>query len=232
MSTLEAVRPTLVLLATLLPLSGCATNRAVAPAPTRIIQPSEVEAPGRSLERSQADRMLVRRAAVNLEVDDPRGIAARARTVAIGLGGYIERSSESSGNSVHITMRVPAPTLDAALDSVSQLGRVRSRRVSTDDVTEQIVDLDARVATLRAARDRLRRLLESAESIGEIVSVEREVARVQAELEALEARLEFLRREAQLAELTLDAGPRRILGPLGLVLKGVATLVEKLFVIT
>jgi hypothetical protein len=216
-------------------LAACATrgtirSSAAAGEITTAMAPEATAGTGAPSQGLPADRMLVRRATVELEVDEPQNIAVSARTIAQGLGGYIERSSEASGRMVRVTMRVPTAALDAAMDAVSRLGRLRARRLSTDDVTEQIVDLDARATTLRATRDRLRRLLERTESIGEIVTVEREVARIQGELEMLEARLEYLRRRANFAELDIDAGPRRVLGPLGFVLKGAATLVEKLFV--
>ena len=217
---------------TLLALTACATR--VGPAPAAAGEITAAIPEGASVEpREQgipADRLLVRRATIDLEVQQPESIAVSARTIAQGLGGYIERSSESSGRRVHVTMRVPTRALDAAMDAVSRLGRLRSRRLTSDDVTEQIVDLDARATTLRATRDRLRNLLERTQSIGEIVTVEREVARIQGELEMLEARLEYLRRRAGFAALDVDAGPKRVLGPLGLLFKGAATVVEKLFV--
>jgi hypothetical protein len=212
-------------------VTACATSGG--PSPAAVGEITTAMPAGASVELRQgvpADRLLVRRATIGLEVENPQTIAISARNIAQGLGGYIERSSESTGRTVHVTMRVPTPALEAAMDAVSQLGRLRSRRLTTDDVTEQIVDLDARLTTLRATRDRLRRLLERTESISEIVTVEREIARIQNEVETLEARLEYLRRRATLAELNIDAGPKRVLGILGLVFKGAATVVEKLFV--
>jgi hypothetical protein len=188
-------------------------------------------------ERAQAGqagfaRLLIRRASMLLDdVKDPELVARRVSAVATSLGGFVEQSRESSGGGIHIKVRVPAATLEDAMDSVATLGHVEKRQISADDVTEQVVDLGARVATRRAIRDRLRALLERASSIEDVITVERELARVQGELDVLERRLEYLRGSASMAELSVDARKKRILGPLGLVVAGTAVLLEKAFII-
>ena len=85
--------------------------------------------------------------------------------------------------------------------------------------------------TRRAIRDRLRALLERAGSIPDVITVERELARVQGELDVLERRLEYLRGSTSMAELSVDAAPKRILGPLGLLAVGTGWVLQKLFII-
>jgi hypothetical protein len=175
--------------------------------------------------------MLIRKAGMQLEVDNPVGISTRVGDVVARLGGYVERSRESSGGGVEMTVRVPEPALEQAMESVAQLGRVVKRDVSADDVTERVVDLTARAGTLRAIRDRLRSLLERASSINEIITVEQELARVQSELDSIERRLEYFRGSASLAELSVEAHRKRILGPIAALFVGTGHLLSKLFVI-
>ena len=175
--------------------------------------------------------MLIRRASMQLEVENPVGISTRVTDIAARLGGYVERSRESSTGGVEMTVRVPEPSLEQAMDAVSQLGQVVRRDISADDVTERVVDLNARAGTLRAMRDRLRDLLARAESISSIITVEQELARVQAELDSIEQRLDYLRGNAALAELAVGADRRRILGPLGALFVGAGKLIGKLFII-
>lgn len=167
---------------------------------------------------------------MQLEVESPVGISTRVGDVVARLGGYVERSRESSGGGVEMTVRVPEPSLEQAMESVAQLGRVTRRDISADDVTESVVDLTARVGTLRAVRDRLRSLLERAGSINEIMTVERELARVQSDLDSLERRLEYLRGTASMAELNVGAARKRVLGPVAAVIVGAGRLLEKLFI--
>ena len=191
--------------------------------------PSPGETP--TTAQSLGGRMLIRRASMQLEVENPVGISSRVSDIAARLGGYVERSRESSTGGVEMTVRVPEPSLEQAMEAVSQLGQVKRRDISADDVTERVVDLNARAGTLRAMRDRLRELLARAESISSIITVEQELARVQAELDSIERRLEYLRGNAALAELGVAADRKRILGPIGALLVGTGRLIGKLFVI-
>jgi hypothetical protein len=147
------------------------------------------------------------------------------------LGGRIADLQTNEDERAHYSLRVPSDRLDALMDSVATLGDVENRTISATDVTEQLVDATARLAALRASRDRLRQLLERASSVQDVVTVERELARVQGELESLEGRLNTLRGQVALAELSVSLHRRPVLGPLGLLLKGVATLLGKLFVV-
>lgn len=183
-----------------------------------------------------AERLLVRRARLDMEVDDPVAFAGRVEATIRRFGGFVAQSTRRSDvgrgrGSAELVLRVPAASLDDALDSLGALGKVRSRSSSADDVTEEVVDLEARAANLRASRDRLRALQERTTSVADVVAVERELARVQGELDSLEARLEYLRRSVALAEVTVSAHPRVRLGPLGIVIGGAARLVAALFVL-
>ena len=102
-----------------------------------------------------------------------------------------------------------------------------SRRDRRDDAQ----DLDARVLSLRATRDRLRQLLERATSVSDIAAVEAQLSRVQQDLDSLEGRLKALRTDVALSAVTVDLDRRHVLGPLGLVAAGLAWVVEKLFVL-
>jgi|SRR5215211_716015 len=181
------------------------------------------------LATAQADRLLVRRASLGVEVKAVEPARAAAAAFAARAGGYVQ-SVSASEDRASLRLRVPAPGLDAALDSLARLGHETSRVVSAEDVTEESVDLDARAANLRALRDRLRQHLERATTVADVVAVERELARVQSELDALEARRKVLRTSVALAELNVELTRRPVLGPLGLLLAGTGRLIGKLFV--
>lgn len=127
-------------------------------------------------------------------------------------------------------MRVPESRLDAATDAVARLGHVVARHATQEDRSVEAADLDARVKNLQATRDRLRALAQRAESVSDVVAVERELSRVQGELDGLEAQLRVLRDRAALASLSVQLEPRMVMGPLGWVLNGAVKVVTKLFV--
>ena len=179
---------------------------------------------------ADAERLLVRRAAMDVVVDDVARAAARAQAVLVGARGYVERGQRSE-RSASFTIRVPEASLDGVLDSLATLGRVASRTVSAEDVTEESIDLDARLQALTAERDRLKQLLDRASTIAEVMTVEREVARVQGEVDSLAGRLKHLRSAASMASVELSIRQKVVLGPLGYVAQGLGKLIAKLFVI-
>lgn len=177
----------------------------------------------------EGSRMLVRRAAMDVVVDDVARAAARAQAVLVSSGGYVERGQRAE-RSASFTLRVPERSLDATLDSLATLGSVASRRVSAEDVTEEAIDLDARLQSLIATRDRLRKLHDSATTVTEVIAVERELGRVQGEVDSLEGRLKHLRSSAALASVDLSIRQKIVLGPLGVIAKGIGAVLTKLFV--
>jgi hypothetical protein len=176
-----------------------------------------------------AERMLVRRAAMDVVVEDVAAAAARVQSVVVNLSGYVERG-QLGERSASFTLRVPEKALDATLDSLATLGSVASRTVSAQDVTEEAIDLDARLQSLIATRDRLRKLHDNATTVTEVIAVERELGRVQGEVDSLEGRLKHLRSSAALATIELSLRRKIVLGPLGVVAKALGSVIAKLFV--
>ena len=226
MSPIPAQRLSAVLLG--LMLAGChpAIRRPAdvplsAPAPTRI--PPLITA-------EVAPQLLVRRAALGMDVDDIAISTSRAHGIAIGSGGYVERE-ERAERSASVTIRVPEPRLDAALDTLGRLGKITSRTVSAQDVTAEAIDVEARIRSLTTSRDRLRELLTRATAVGDVVAVERELARAQGELDSLQGRLQHLRSTAALAELHVSFHQKVVLGPLGRFFNAIGRGLGKLFVV-
>ena len=183
------------------------------------------------------DRLLVRRAAIDIEVEDPFRLAARAESITRGAGGYVLQSAVSTerwvgSRSATLVLRIPSTAVDATLDSLASLGRERSRSSNSRDVTEQVIDLEARVANARAARDRVRELHARATSLSEVLTLEHELTRMQSQLDSLEKQLENVRDEVAFAEITLTARPRVRLGPVGVAFSLLGKAVAWLFVIS
>jgi hypothetical protein len=181
-------------------------------------------------ELPQVARQLVRRGDIDVKVEDVLASRTRAERVLSALGGRIAWVRVYDDERANYSMLVPADRLDALMDSVAALGHVDMRSVSATDVTEQVIDTEARVGALRASRDRLRQLLDRATNVQDVVTVERELARVQGELESLEGRLNSLRGRVAMSELAASIVRRPVLGPLGLLAQGLASLITKLFV--
>jgi hypothetical protein len=177
-----------------------------------------------------ADRLLVRTAQLRVVVEDPVPLTPGVGRLVHDMGGYVETST-AEPRRVAFAVRVPGPQLDPFLDSVAGWGDPRERRVATADVTDQTIDMEARLRNLVAVRDRLRALLHRAAQVTDVIAVERELARVQAEVESLEVRLARLRTDVGYSRVDLVLEQRTVLGPVGWLVTGAARLVARLFVV-
>ena len=125
-----------------------------------------------------------------------------------------DRSGSGADAHATLVLKVPPEKMDAMLDQLGRLGREQSRSSSTQDVTQDVADVDARVASMQASIARVRAILSRAERIGDVVSVEGELSRRTTDLESLQARQRALAGQVNYATITLqlDGRPRRRAG--------------------
>ncbi|WP_232661763.1 DUF4349 domain-containing protein [Pseudonocardia sp. TRM90224] len=165
--------------------------------------PQKAPAPSPDQPITPVGRSLIRTAQLAVEVDDVTIAHSQVRTAVVAAGGYIAEEQTYRTNA-SMVLRVPAATLDKVTDDVSALGTPTSRSTQVSDVTEQVVDLGARVATQQASVARVRTLLAQATTIGDVVSIESELARREADLDSLTGRLAALQGQVELSTLTVD----------------------------
>ncbi|WP_051791692.1 DUF4349 domain-containing protein [Amycolatopsis jejuensis] len=177
------------------PAEGGARGAAPGPAPA--------QKEGAAQQPAVKDRKLARSARIQLTTPKPGDIVSHARTIATGAGGYPGQET-TTDESATLTLSVPAEKLDGVLDQLAGLGQVTKREVSAQDVTAQVVDVDARLATQRASVDRMRALLAKAQSVSEIASVEGELTSREAALESLERQQQSLAGQVAMASVTLS----------------------------
>lgn len=155
----------------------------------------------------EPQRSLIYTGTMSVKVDDVVKAADRAVDIAEGSGGAIgadRRTLDADRSSAQLILRVPADKFASTLDELAKLGTEESRAIATQDVTEQLIDLDARLTTQRASVERVRALLARAQTIGEVVTIESELARREAELASLEQRKEKLAGLVALSTITLN----------------------------
>lgn len=116
----------------------------------------------------------------------------------------------------YVTVRVPSATYGAFIADAAKLGRVLFQSESSDDVTQQHVDMKARLANLKAELTRLRQLFARATKVSDMLEIEREVTRVQGDIESLQAQIAYLERQAAMATVTLElVEPTPLVSPSG-----------------
>ena len=128
-----------------------------------------------------------------------------ARQIADSTGGYVESSHQESGHeaSATIVLRIPAGAFESAVQDLSQLGKVRSSTESGEDVSRQLVDLDARLVNLQAQRRILLGLMQKATTISGSILVENQLSQVQGQIEQLSGQLRYLHDRTDYGTVTL-----------------------------
>ncbi|MFG3404976.1 DUF4349 domain-containing protein [Streptomyces sp. NPDC048142] len=154
---------------------------------------------------------VIRTATLSVEVKSVPKAAAAARGAAEGAGGLVatentERLDDTSETS-HLVLRVPQDRFQEVLRELSGSGKLLSRTSDAKDVTDQVVDVDSRIATQRASVARVRELMDRAERISDVVALEGELSSRQSDLESLLARRASLKDRTSLATITLDLTP-------------------------
>lgn len=157
-----------------------------------------------------SQRRLIRRGEIRLRVNDTDAASDAVRTLTDDRDGFVtasnrevrERNNETWSTAT-VVIRVPSESFAASFATLEGLGAVRNAETETEDVTEQLVDIEARLENLRAERDRLRELYEDANETEDVLAVQRELADVQEEIERLEARQQALERDVAYATITV-----------------------------
>ena len=122
-------------------------------------------------------------------------------------GGYIESTYQSgdrengSTRSSSMTLRIPSEKLDEFLNGLDGVGRVVDRSESSTDMTVQYADNEARLATLRAKMERLNELLEKAETVEDLISIESAIADTQYAIDSYETRQRTIDRQVDMSEV-------------------------------
>ncbi|MEU0048977.1 DUF4349 domain-containing protein [Streptomyces sp. NPDC006309] len=151
---------------------------------------------------------IIRTASLTVEVKDVSKALAAARTAAGEAGGYVGTESTSRDRHGHehtrVVLRVPTGKYDEVLAGLQGTGRVVHRTARAVDVTDQVVDVDSRITSQRASVTRIRALMDKADKLSDVVTLEGELSSRQADLEALLARQASLEDRTSLATITLS----------------------------
>ncbi|WP_049936475.1 DUF4349 domain-containing protein [Haloplanus natans] len=158
-----------------------------------------------------AERSIIRTGEVRLRVEDYERARTNLTAAVEARGGYVSDSTkqvndrgEASWTTGRLVLRVPAENFSGTMTAVESEGRVLESSTSTQDVTDQVVDLQARLDNLRAERDRLRELYQRANDTEDVLAVERRLSEVQTEIERTEARLQNLQRRVAYSTITVE----------------------------
>lgn len=158
-------------------------------------------------------RKIIRNAEISIELDAPTEAQHKITAVAESLGGFVVtsefRQQDNRGQSapteiVKVIVRVPAAQFNLALEQIRGVGsRVLQEKVMGQDVTEEYIDLEARIRTKKALELQFIEIMKQAKKVTDALEVQSQLADVRTEIEQLEGRRRFLENQSNLSTITI-----------------------------
>lgn len=202
---------------------GAAAHTGAVPSPGADVAPSSskfanlMASPGSGGEQAkltlasmtvgETDRYLIKNSTLSIEAKDVRGASRRAKDAARICRGYISNEHETTDGLGQLTetleVRVPADQFDATVERLQSLGRILDNQVTSEDVTEQFVDTDARLHNMKTTEGRLLEHLGHTGKLHDTLEIETELSRVREGVDELEGKLRFMAHKISYSTITL-----------------------------
>ena len=161
-----------------------------------------------------ADRKIIRNANLTLEVNSTTQAQQKVTSIAESHGGFVVTSEAKQRESaqpenrtldVKLVVRVPSSRFGSALEAIRGLATtVREDNVAGQDVTEEFIDLEARIRTQKALELQFLEIMKQARKVEDALEVQRQIADVRTDIEKLEGRKRFLENRAALSTITVS----------------------------
>ncbi len=172
-------------------------------APSQLSFPVSESAPTTDV----VSRIVIKNTYLSMQVSKVVDVQKNIVKKAEELGGYMVSSNLSNPQDVPsatVIVRVPAKKLDAALAYFRSLSvKVISENLDGQDVTDQYVDLESRLATYNKTKEKFEAMLDKAVTVQETLEVEREIINVQAQIDSIKGQQDYLKKNAEMAKVTM-----------------------------
>ena len=140
-------------------------------------------------------RMLELDGDLTIQVSDVKAASDQTARLAALFNGYVASSSfDDSGSGASIVLRIPEANFSSAMRSLSSLGIVKAQTISSNDVTEQYVNLQAQLESYTTEDAALLRILNSSKTVTDALSTEDAIQNTQAQINDLEGQLQVMQR--------------------------------------
>jgi hypothetical protein len=162
------------------------------------------------VENNNLERKIIRTGRIEFLTADAAETARLLGRVVAQFNGWIGDESSHNYDSYDdvstrysVTVRSPAKYFDALLDSLAgNAEKVEYKSITAQDVTEEFIDVEARLAVKKELENRYKDLLKQAVKVEEILSIEKELGNLRSDIESIEGRYKYL--QNQVAFSTLD----------------------------
>lgn len=166
-------------------------------------------------ESESVERKVISTADISIKVDDAATAIDEIISITQEAGGFVSSSSvydsyyESNQKEGYATIRVPKDGFISVIGEIETLGEVTSKSISGRDVTEEYIDLSARLGNLERQEERLVEILNMTTTVEEVLDVEWELGRVRGEIESMTGRLKYLDDKVDFSTITVSVSEPR-----------------------
>jgi hypothetical protein len=160
------------------------------------------------------ERKIIRNAEITMEVSSTTDTQHRVASIAETNGGFVVTSEAKQRDNVDpaqrtldikLVVRVPSPQFGVTFDEIKKLAtNTPQENVSGQDVTEEFIDLEARIKTQKALEQQFLEIMRQAYKVADALEVQRQIADVRTDIEKLEGRKRFLENRASLSTITVN----------------------------
>ncbi len=182
----------------------------------RVVEEAAVGGSGTGVEASE--RMIIRNGELELIVRDTKAAQEEIAAMVAELEGYVLSSEgyayDEGHMRINITLRVPAEAFNTAMARLRDLAvEIQRDGMSSQDVTEEYVDLQARLRAQQSKASRLEELMAQAEDTEAVLEIFRELSATHEEIERIKGRMQYLEKSAAMATITIYLMPDETVGP-------------------
>lgn len=176
------------------------------------------EAGGMTQISQNPNAKLIRDVNLDLDTKEFDAVLSKIQAEIKTIGGYVEDLSVSgqAGQGLryaNMTARIPSDKLDAFLTDVEKSAIITYRSESVRDVTLEYVDMESRKASLLTERDRLMQLMETAETVSDIIELEDRLSQVRYEIESMESQLRTIDHQVSYSTVMISVNEVEVLSP-------------------
>ena len=158
------------------------------------------------------ERLIIRNGTLNLVVTDTEEVLQEISRLTQQREGWVVSSNvydyypDAKAGTIYI--RVPVAQFDTIMDAIKAMAvEVTSESTNSEDVTNQYVDLSARLSNLEATATRVRAFLDDARNVEEALAVNQELSRLEGEIEVLTGQIQYLSQSASFSSITVNLTP-------------------------
>ncbi|MBV7441135.1 DUF4349 domain-containing protein [Weeksellaceae bacterium TAE3-ERU29] len=155
----------------------------------------------------QQERMLIKTGDIRIETDNIKESSTFLKNLLTQYRGYInseERTTNYNDLESSFSFRIPSQNFDAFVNNIdNHFEKVENKTITTSDVTDEFIDLKARLKTKKQVEERYIALLSKAKNIKEILEIEREIGDLRGEIESAEGRMKYLQNQVSFSTLNI-----------------------------